>query len=48
MNGSYDLSYLLNLLTANFTKWSNALKQFVGKLLMAELCNSKNAYFTMF
>ena len=25
--------YLLNPLSMNFTKWSNTLKQFVGKLL---------------
>ena len=24
--------YILNLLSANFTKWSNTFKQFVGKL----------------
>ena len=27
-----EILYKLNSLNANFTKWSNALKQFVGKL----------------
>ena len=29
---TYIYLYILNPLSANFTKWSNTLKQFVGKL----------------
>ena len=36
MEKKYDGYYMINPLSADPTKWSNTLKQFVGKLQIAD------------